>query len=99
MKMPITPEFTALVTGHGKPKSYLHRFRLADDPTCLCNEGQQTSDHIIFECSIVEAQRSSLIKHITASGGSWPPAKDELISKYLKAFLSFVNSIYFQKLN
>jgi hypothetical protein len=24
MKMPITPEFTALVTGHGKTKSYLH---------------------------------------------------------------------------
>jgi hypothetical protein len=99
MKMPITPEFTALVTGHGKTKPYLHRFKLADDPTCPCNEGQQTSDHIIFECDIVEAQRSSLIKHITVSGGSRPPAKDELITKYLKAFLSFVKSIDFQKLN
>jgi len=25
-KIPITPEFTAIVTGHGKTKSYLHRF-------------------------------------------------------------------------
>jgi len=90
MKMPITPEFTALVTGHGKTKSYLYRFKLADDPTCPCNEGQQTSDHIIFKYNIVEAQRSTLIKQITVSGGSWPPAKDELITKYLKAFLSFV---------
>jgi len=99
MKMPITPEFTALVTGHGKTKSYLHRFKLADDPTCPYNEGQQTSDHIIFERNIVEDQRSSLIKHITVSRGSWPPAKDKLITKYLKAFLSFIQSIVFQKLN
>jgi len=46
----------------------------------------QTSDHIIFECNnIVEAQRSVLIKQITVSGGPWPPAKEELITKYLKA--------------
>jgi len=53
MKMPITPEFTELVTGHGKTKSYLYRFKLADDPTCPCNEGQQTSNHKIFECTRV----------------------------------------------
>ena len=34
MKTPVTPEFTALVTGHGKTKTCLHRFKLADDPTC-----------------------------------------------------------------
>jgi hypothetical protein len=28
MRIPITHEFTALVTGHGKTKSYLHRFNL-----------------------------------------------------------------------
>jgi len=38
MKIPITPEFTAIVTGHRKTKSYLHRFRLTD-PMCPCNEG------------------------------------------------------------
>ena len=98
MKMSITPEFTALVTGHGKTKSYLYRFKIEDEPMCPCNDGQQTSDHIIFECNIVEAQRSALIKQIMISGWSWPPAKDELITKYIKAFLSFVKSIDFQKL-
>jgi len=39
MKLPKTPEFTAVVTGHGKTKSYLHRFKLTDNPTCPCNEG------------------------------------------------------------
>jgi len=81
-KIPITPEFTALVTGHGKTRSYLHRFKLADDPMCPCNEGQQTSDHIIFECNIFEAQRGSMINKIVDSGGSRPPAKDKLTTIY-----------------
>ena len=32
VKLPITPEFTAMVTGHGKTKSYLHRFKLRRAP-------------------------------------------------------------------
>jgi tubulin alpha len=98
-KIPITPEFTALVTGHGKTRAYLHRFKLADDTMCPCNEGQQISYHMIFECNIFEAQRGSTIKKIVDSGGSWPPAKDELTTKYLQAFSNFVKSIDLQKLN
>jgi hypothetical protein len=99
MKMPITHEFTALVTGHGKTKPYLHRFKVIDKSTCPCNEGQQTSEHIIFECNIFEAQRSSLIKQIMVSGRTWPLANDELIIKYLNEFSKFVKSTDFQKLN
>jgi len=66
-KIPITPELTALVTGHGKTRSYLHRFKLADNPTCLCNEGQQTSYHIIFHCNLLEAQRGLMIRKIVGS--------------------------------
>ena len=40
-----------------------------------------------------------MIKKIADSGGSWPPAKDELTTKYLQAFSIFVKSIDFQKLN
>jgi hypothetical protein len=98
-KIPITLEFTALVTGHGKPRFYLHRFKLADDPMCPCNKGQQTSDHIIFECNIFEAKRGSMIKKIVDSVGSWSPAKDELTTNYLQAFSIFFKSIDFQKLN
>jgi hypothetical protein len=98
MKIPITHEFTALVTGHGKTKSSLHRFKLIDSSMYPCNEGQQTSKHTIFECSIFEAQRSSIIKQIIISGETWPPENDELITKYLYAFSTFVKSIDFQKL-
>jgi len=96
---PITPEFTALVTGHGKPRSYPHRFKPVDDPMCLCNEGQQTSDHIIIEFNFFDAQRGAMIKKIVDSGGSLPPAKDELTTKYLRIFSIFVKSIDFQKQN
>jgi hypothetical protein len=39
------------------------------------------------------------MKQIMLSGGTWPLAKDELISKYLKVFISFVKLIDFKKLN
>ena len=71
LKMKI-PEFTAIITGHGETKSYLHRFKLADNTTCPCNEGVQTPEHIIFDCKILETQRSSLIRHIADRAGNWP---------------------------
>jgi hypothetical protein len=40
IRIPITPEFTAIVSGHGKTKTYLHRFKLTDNPMCPCNEGE-----------------------------------------------------------
>jgi len=94
-KIPITPEFTALFTGHGKTRAYLHIFQLADDPMCPCKEAQQTSDHIICECNILEAQRGSMIKTIECSGGSWPSPKDEPTSKNIQTFANFAKSIDF----
>ena len=49
-KIPIFPEFATVVTGHGKLRSYLHRFGLIDNPMCPCKEEeqQQTTDHLIF---------------------------------------------------
>ena len=58
MKLPITTEFTAIVTGHGKTKSNLHRFKLTDNPTCPCSEGVQTPEHLIYDCKLLEVQRS-----------------------------------------
>jgi len=85
-KIPITPEFTAIVTGHRKTKSYLHRFKLEDNPTFPCNEGAQTPEHIIYECKILKQQRSSLKQHITASGEYWQPDNSKLVAKCLNAF-------------
>jgi len=33
-----TPHFTAIVTGHGNIKAYLHKYKIIDDPTCLAEK-------------------------------------------------------------
>jgi hypothetical protein len=98
MRIAVTPEFTALVTRHGEIRIYLHRFKLEEDTRCPCKECLQTATHTIYVCIIVEAQRNNMMKQITLSGETWPPAKDELISKYLKGFISIVQIIDFQNL-
>jgi len=37
-KIPLFPEFTTMVTVHGKLRSYLHRFGLIDNAICPCEE-------------------------------------------------------------
>jgi len=50
---------------------------------CLCNEGEQSVEHVIYVCSILEPNRSDMIKHITTRAGFWPPTHKELVNKYL----------------
>jgi hypothetical protein len=50
MKINLTQNFTAIVTGYGKIKTYLHRFKIIENPTCTCGKAAQTTDHLIFEC-------------------------------------------------
>ena len=46
--IPLFPELTTVLTGHGKISSYLHRFGLTDNPMCPCEEEEQTVDHLIL---------------------------------------------------
>ena len=98
VKLPITPEFTAMVTGHGKTKSYLHRFKLTESLTCPCNQGAQTPEHLMYACKILEVQRGSLKQNITAGRESWPTTISELVARHLDAFSRFVKSIDFNQL-
>jgi len=98
MKIPITPEFSAIISGHGKTKSYLHRFKLTDILMCPCNEGEQSHGHLIYECKVLEFQRSSLKQLITPGGGTWPTTNSDRVARYLNAFSRFVKSVDFYKL-
>jgi predicted hotdog family 3-hydroxylacyl-ACP dehydratase len=60
MKLNLTQNFTAIVTGHGKTKAYLHRFKIIDDPTCTCGKAVQTTDHLIYECETLTNERKKL---------------------------------------
>jgi hypothetical protein len=44
LKVSPTPNFTTIVTGHGKINSYLHKFKIIENPVCPCNKGDQTVD-------------------------------------------------------
>ena len=35
-----------VVTGHGPLRSYYHRFKIKDDPECVCRMGPQTTNHL-----------------------------------------------------
>jgi hypothetical protein len=60
MKVNLTQNFTAIVTGHGKTRSYLHLFKIIEEPTCPCGTAEQTADHVIFECETLTKEREKL---------------------------------------
>ena len=55
MNISITPNFTAMVTGHGRTRAYRHRFRLIRvyHSTCPWNKEDQTVDHLIHRCTFI----------------------------------------------
>ena len=96
-KIPIFPEFTVLVIGYGKLRSYLHRFGITDNPMWPCEEEEQTADHLIFQCKRITNQRNT-IKQIKDTGGEWPTTKEKLVNNYLQIFVNFAKSIDFTDL-
>jgi hypothetical protein len=75
LKMVITSHFTAIVSGHGKTRAYLHRFKLLESATCPCNNGDQTTELLIYNCILLQQQRGRLEKD-TFHRGIWPISKN-----------------------
>jgi hypothetical protein len=98
MELNLTQNFTAIVTGHGKTKEYLHRFKIIEDPTCTCGKAVQTTDHLIFECETLTEEGKNL-KTTALQKGKWPINKKDLIRKHYREFVKFVNDIPFDNLN
>ena len=94
-RIQLTPNLTAIATAHGKTKDYLHRFKI-NSPECPCGTGNQTVEHLVYECPKVQGEREVLIRNI-AKQDTWPKEKSELMNKYLKYFTQFINSIDFDK--
>ena len=74
-KINLTQNFTKIVTGHGNIKSYLHRFNIIGAPYCPCGNGNQTAEHILLECAILQEDRERLIAAL-AKTDNWPIYKD-----------------------
>ena len=59
-----------------------------------CEEEEETSDHLIFQCKKLTNQRNNMIKQIKDTGGDWPTTK-ETLNNYLQIFVNFAKSIDF----
>ena len=88
LKIDITPILTAMVTGHGKTRAYLHRLKILEHANCPCSNGDQTIEHFINRCSILHTQREIFKRNVLKSG-NWPASKH---------FLLFIKSINFDLL-
>ncbi|XP_075680726.1 uncharacterized protein LOC142646246 [Dermatophagoides pteronyssinus] len=55
---------TQLISGHGKLKSYLFRFNLINDSSCLCGQCNQDSSHLLFECEKFNTLRQDFLNQI-----------------------------------
>jgi len=97
LKINVTPNFTTMVTGHGNIKAYLYRFKMKDSPMCSCRREEQTIDHILFNCELVEQERD-ILKAAVLRSENWPVSKDILMNKYCKNFKKFTDSISLDKL-
>ena len=96
-KINLTPNFTAMITAHGKTRSYLHRFKIIESAECPCVNGNQTANHLLYQCSKLNNEREKLIAYISKEE-NWPVKKNELVNKYLKQFTNITNSIDYGKL-
>jgi hypothetical protein len=81
-----------MVTGHGNIRSHLHRFKITETPACPCSTTDQTIDHLLFECELLNKERDKLISTVLKTD-VWPISKNRLIRKHFKTFAKFTNEI------
>ena len=89
-----TPNFTAIVTGNGNIKTYLYKYKLIESSKCNCEEGDQSADHILFDCKLLEHDRVRLKAGVTRSE-KWPVSGDKLGIKFYKYFKKFTSNLKF----
>jgi len=98
MKINLTQNFTTIVTGHGKTRSYLHRFKIIETAKCPCGTRDQTTDHLLFECELLKKERDRP-KSTASNTNVWQTNKNDLIREHYKLFTKFINGIPFDKLS
>jgi len=98
MNINLTQNFTAMVTGHGKTNSYLHRFKLIKTPICPCGNSDQNIDHLISECKLLNKERNTLKQSILKTYDR-PTSKRDLIKRHVKEFMKFTNATPLDEIN
>jgi len=60
LRINATPNFTTIVIGHGNIETYVYKYKIIGNPLCSCDEGEQSFDHILHECKLLEHERDRL---------------------------------------
>jgi hypothetical protein len=95
--MRVTQNIAARRTGHGKTRAYFHQFKILENATCACEQGDHTIDHLLYHCPLLESKRQVMKRNAT-NAGYWPASKQDLIMKHRDSFLTFVESTDFDQL-
>ena len=74
IKITLTQKLAAMLTGQGRTRTHLHRFKPLDDATCICGQGDQTTDQLLNHCAVIHTQREALKQNILKNG-NWPASK------------------------
>jgi hypothetical protein len=87
----------------GPPIHLLNGYRVSylgtkrSEQTCPCGDGDQTIDHIIYDCPRLKKERNKLRVAVKKTE-KWPISKENLLKRHYKEFLKFVNSISLEDL-
>jgi len=87
-KFNLTPSFTAMTTAHGKTRSYLHRFKITEFPECPCANGNQTADHLLYQCNKLNSDREAPTGYISTED-NWPAKKTRVGDQISKTVYRF----------
>jgi hypothetical protein len=60
IKTNLIPNLATMLTAHGRTRAYLNRFKLRDDATCIYGQDDQTTDHLLNQCTTIHTQREVL---------------------------------------
>ena len=85
-KITLAPNFTAVVTAHGKTKAYLHRFKIIESPDCPCGGGNQTVNHLLYDCTKLQREREKLTNSIS-NQDKWLVNECDLWKRHIKRFI------------
>lgn len=91
------------LTSHGNFKSKLFSFKLVPSPLCDCSvdgdEHEQTAHHILWECSLWQAERNVMLDNIRSVTGVVYYSDLVVNLGNFRAFKQFCHKYYWQQIN
>ena len=80
LRINAAPNFTTIVSAHGNIKTYLFKYNIIESTMCACKKGEQSVDHRLLDCKLLEHDSDRLKAAVTRSQ-NWPVSKDKLSKK------------------